>query len=364
MFAGVGFATRWRLSILHPRPPETPVTVHELPATMRALVITAHGGPEVLCLEQRLIPTPAPAEVLVRVHGSAMNRADVLQRQGRYPAPAGAPPDIPGLEIAGTVVRRGRDAHRWAEGARVFGLVAGGGHADFVVIHEAVLSPIPDALDWTDASAVPEAFMTANDAFDQAGIVADEAVLIHAVASGVGLAAVQLARARGAVALGTSRSTAKMARARALGMRDGYDASAGVDGLADWARSCTDGKGVDVALDLVGGPYVRPTIDALARHGRLILIGTVAGGEATIPLHVVLQKRIMIRGTVLRSRALDERIRNARTFTSVVVPLLESRAVQPVVDAVFPLERAADAHRLVEANTTVGKVVIRMTSDP
>ena len=331
---------------------------------MRALVITAHGGPEVLVIDQRAIPMPAAGEVLVRVHGSAMNRADVLQRQGRYPPPPGAPADVPGLEIAGVVVGRGPDAQRWADGARVFGLVAGGGHADYVAVHDATLSPIPRVLDWTAASATPEAFMTANDAFDQAALGAGETVLVHAVASGVGLAAVQLAHARGAVALGSSRSAAKMAPARALGMRDGYDASAGLDGFADWVRARTAGRGADAAHDLVGGSYVRPTLDALSRHGRLILVGTVAGGEATIPLHMILQKRITIRGTVLRSRALDERIRNAHTFTSVVVPLLESRAVRPVVDAVFPLERAADAHRLVEANATVGKVVIRMTPDP
>ena len=191
-----------------------------------------------------------------------------------------------------------------------------------------------------------------------------ETVLVHAVASGVGLAAVQLIRSRGAVALGSSRSIAKMEPARALGMRDGFDAAAGVELLADWVRARTNGNGADAALDLVGGAYVRPTIDALAQRGRLILIGTVAGAEATIPLHIILRKRLTIRGTVLRSRALEERIQNASTFTTVVVPLLASGAVRPMVDAVFPLERVAEAHELVEANTTVGKVVIRMTSDP
>ena len=331
---------------------------------MRAAIITAHGGPELLRIEERPVPTPGRGEVLVRVHGSAMNRADVLQRQGRYPPPPGAPRDIPGLEIAGVVVARGTDATRWPDGARVFGLVAGGGHADFAVAHESTLSPIPDALDWTAASAVPEAFMTANDALDQADTRAGDVVLIHAVASGVGLAAVQLARARGAVALGTSRSATKMLPARDLGMREGFDASSGLDALPEWTRRQTDGHGADVALDLVGGDYFRPTIDALAPHGRLILIGTVAGGEATIPLHIVMRKRLTIRGTVLRSRALDERIRNASTFTAEVVPLLQARTVRPVVDRVFPLERSIEAHQLVEANTTVGKVVIRMTSEP
>lgn len=331
---------------------------------MRAVVITAPGGPEVLRIEQRPVPVPAPGEVLVRIHGSAMNRADVLQRLGRYPPPAGAPVDVPGLEIAGEVVARGPDAARWTIGARVFGLVAGGGHADYATAPEGTLSPIPDALDWTAASATPEAFMTANDALDQSEVPQAGFVLVHAVASGVGLAAVQVARARGMTPLGTSRSTAKMAAARELGMADGFDASAGLDGLAEWARERTGGKGVDAALDLVGGAYVRPTLDALAHRGRLVLIGTIAGAEATIPLSVVLRKRLTIRGTVLRSRALDERVRNARTFTAVICPFLAAGAVRPVIDRVFPLEAVADAHRLVEANTTVGKVVIRMTTDP
>jgi putative PIG3 family NAD(P)H quinone oxidoreductase len=331
---------------------------------MRAVVITAPGGPDVLRIEQRPLPVPQQSEVLVRVAGSAMNRADILQRQGRYAAPPGAPADIPGLEIAGTVVGRGADANRWVDGARVFGLVPGGGHAEFIAVNEGVLSPIPDALDWTAASAVPEAFMTANDALDQSEAPQGGTVLIHAVASGVGLAAVQMARARGAVPLGTSRNATKLSAARALGMEDGFDASTGVDGLAEWSRARSGGQGVDAALDLVGGPYVRPTLDALAKQGRLILIGTVAGGEVTIPLHVVLHKRLTIRGTVLRSRPLDERLRNARTFTGVVVPLLETGAVRPVIDRVFPLERVADAHRLVEENTTVGKVVLRMTDEP
>lgn len=335
-----------------------------LPSTMRAVVITAPGGPEVLRIEQRPVPAPAQREVLIRVHGSAMNRADVLQRQGRYPPPPGAPVDVPGIELAGVVAAQGGGATRWPLGTRVFGLVGGGAHADYAVAHEDTLCRVPDALDWTAASAVPEAFITANDALDQAQATRGDTVLIHAVASGVGLAAVQLVRARGGVALGTSRSVAKTERARELGMDDGFDAGTGLDALADWVRQRTGGRGANVALDLVGGPYLRPTIDALAPGGRVILIGTVAGGEATIPLGAVLRKRLTIRGTVLRSRALDERTRDARAFASEVVPLLQSGTVQPVIDRVFPLDQIAEAHRLVESNATVGKVVVRMTSEP
>ncbi len=335
----------------------------KLPNAMRAAVITAPGGPEVLRIEQRPLPAPGPREVLIRVHGSAMNRADVLQRQGRYPPPPGASADIGGMEIAGAVVARGTGATRWPDRARVFGLVAGGAHADFAVVNEDTLAAIPDSLDWTAASAIPEAFITANDALDQGRLRGGQVVLIHAVASGVGLAAVQLANARGAIALGSSRTVEKLAIARGLGMADGFDASQPLDGLGEWTRQHSGGRGADVVLDLVGGNYVRPSIDALAFQGRLILIGTVAGAEAAISLGPVLRKRLTIRGTVLRSRALDERVRDAEAFARNVIPLLQSGAVRPIVDRTFTLDQIADAHALVESNTTVGKVVIRMTSE-
>ena len=334
-----------------------------LPPTMRAVVIPAPGGPDVLRIEQRPVPVAGPREILIRVHGSAMNRADVLQRQGRYPPPPGAPADVPGMELAGVVAARGAGSNRWAVGARVFGLVAGGAHADYAVAHEDSMSAIPDPLDWERASAVPEAFITAGDALDQAHIVAGDAVLIHAVASGVGLAAVQLVRARGGVPLGTSRSAGKMQRARELGMADGFDAAAGLESLAQWVRDRTGGRGANVALDLVGGAYLRPTLEALAPRGTVMLIGTVAGAEATIPLGVVLRNRLTIRGTVLRSRRLEERAQDARAFASSVVPLLAAGTVRPVIDRVFPLDQVAEAHRVVESNETVGKVVLRMTAD-
>ena len=333
------------------------------PRTMRAVVITKPGGPESLEIEERPTPTPGPHEVLVRVHASAMNRADVLQRQGRYPAPPGAPSDVPGIELAGSVVAHGPGADRWFPGSRVFGLVGGGAHADYVAVHEDTLSAMPAALDWASGAAVPEAFITAFDALEQGGARAGESVVIHAVASGVGLAAVQLARARGAEALGTTRSERKLERALALGLRAGFAADAGLDALADWLVANTGGRGADVALDLVGGPYLRATIAGMAPRGRIILIGTVAGGEASIPLGPVLRKRLTLRGTVLRSRALDERKRDAAAFAREVVPLLARGTIHPVIDRVFPLEQIAEAHTLVESNTTIGKVVITMTDE-
>ena len=334
-----------------------------LPATMRAAVITTPGAPEVLRIEQRPVPTPGPGEILIRVHGSAMNRADVLQRQGRYSPPPGAPPDIPGMELAGVVAASGSGAARWKMGDRVFGLVAGGAHADYAVAHESTVCAIPSRLDWDGASAVPEAFITASDALDQAQASAGETVLIHAVASGVGLAAVQLVHARKGIALGTSRSAAKMARARELGMADGFDASSGLDALPQWVRDHTSGRGANVALDLVGGAYLRPTLEALAPRGRVMLIGTVAGAEATLALGTILRKRLTIRGTVLRSRTLDERAHDAHAFAERVVPLLAAGAVKPIIDRVFTLDEIAEAHRVIESNATEGKVVLRMTAD-
>lgn len=330
---------------------------------MRAAVITAPGPAENVVVEERPRPAPGDHEVLVRVHASAMNRADVLQRKGRYPAPPGAPPDVPGLEIAGTVASAGRAASRWRPGDRVFGLVPGGGHAEYAVAHEDTLVAIPASLSWRDAGAIPEAFITAHDALDQAGMRDGETVLVHAVASGVGLAAVQLARARGGTTLGTSRTAAKLERARSLGLGDGWVADRGLDGLVDWVRERTGGLGADVVLDLVGGPYLPASLLALAPRGRLVLIGTMGGTEATIPLGTVLQRRLTIRGTVLRTRPLEERARDAASFAARVVPLFARGELRAVVDAQLPLDRIAEAHRLVESNAPAGKVVIRMTDE-
>jgi NADPH2:quinone reductase len=329
--------------------------------TMRVAVFTGTGGPDVIRIEQRPVPDPGHGEVLVRVHASAMNRADVLQRQGRYPPPAGASPDVAGMEFAGTVAALGTGAQRWQLGDRVFGLISGGAHADYVVVHAATLAVVPRALSWTEAGATPEAFITAHDALEQAAAREGDFVLIHAVASGVGLAALQLVRARRATPLGTSRSADKLERARALGLAAGLDVRGGVAELAKWVLAQTGEHGADIALDLVGGEYVAATIASLAMKGRLMLIGTLAGSEATIPLHLVLRRRVTVRGTVLRSRGFDERAHDARVFERDVVPLLMDGTVRPIVDTVVPLDQVAEAHRIVEMNRTFGKVVIRMT---
>lgn len=329
---------------------------------MRAAVITRSGGPEVLEVRTVARPVPGTGEVLVRVRASALNRADLLQREGRYPAPPGWPADIPGMEIAGEVATCGPGVSLWNEGDRVFGIVGGGGNAEYIRAHERTLAGIPANLSWTDAAAVPEAFITAHDALiTQAGVRPSERVLIHAVGSGVGLAAVQLARAAGALPLGDARTAEKLNRARSLGLEEGILVDDGPDDIARHVMSSTGGAGVEIVLDLVGGPYFGASIAAAAPKGRIILIGTMGGRDTSIPLGVVLGKRLTIRGTVLRARPLEEKIAATRAFAAQVVPLLLRDVVRPVVDKIFPLDEIADAHRHLESNTTFGKVVIEIS---
>jgi len=324
---------------------------------MRAIVISRPGGPEVL--EVRDVPEPEPAagQIRVRVYVVGVNRADLLQRRGRYPAPPGAPSDIPGLEYAGIVDALGPGVARWREGDRVMGIVGGGAYAEYVVVHEDEAVPVPERLSLEEAAAVPEAFITAHDAlFTQAGLTAGEAVLIHAVGSGVGTAALQLAREAGARTLGTSRSAWKLERASSLGLETAIDASHA--DFARVARDATGGRGVDVVLDLVGGAYLEGNLQALARRGRMIVVGLVAGRSATLDLGLLLSKRLSLRGTVLRSRSLAEKVDAARAFARDVLPLLESGRVRPIVDEVLPAWEAKRAHRRLETNETYGKLVL------
>ena len=337
---------------------------------MRSVVITRPGAPDVLVLEERSVPEPGTEQLLVRVRATALNRADLAQRRGGYPAPPGAPADVPGLEYAGEVVALGPGAREHAVGDRVFGLVGGGGHAEYVAVHERTAVRIPDRLTWEEAAAVPEVFMTAHDALRQAAARPGETVLIHAVASGVGLAAVQLARALGLRTLGTVREGAhaagKLEAARAHGLDAGLavpraalaDPAALRAALGDLARAHTGGRGADVALDLVGGAYVNATLHALAERGRHVLIGLVAGASDTVDLARVLRARLTLVGTAMRARPLEERIAVARRFAAEVVPMLADGRVRPTVDATYPLAAVAAAHARLESNDTTGKLVL------
>lgn len=325
---------------------------------MKAVTLPQFGPPEVLTLQDVPDPQPAPGEVLVRVRATALNRADVLQRLGRYPAPTGTTQLVPGLEYAGEIAALGDGVEGWRTGERVFGIVGGGAHAELVTAHASTLARIPDTLTWEQAAAVPEAFITAHDGLvTQGALVAGERVMVHAVGSGVGLAVVQVARALGATVFGTARSADKLERAREYGMDAGFVAGADLAALTKAARAWS-GDGVHVIADLVGGAYVPAGIAALASKGRLVLIGLVAGSEATVSLRDILSKRLTIRGTALRSRTTAEKADATRKFGADVLPGLASGAIRPVVDRVLPLARIREAHEAMQRDETFGKIVL------
>lgn len=326
---------------------------------MRAAVITRAGGPGVLEVTDVPRPLPREGEVLVRVRASALNRADIMQRQGRYPAPPGVPANIPGLEIAGEVEEIGAGVRTLTAGARVFGIVGGGANAEYMVAHEKELALIPPSLSFEDAAAVPEAFITAHDALvTLARLRVGEKVLIHAVGSGVGVAALQLVRAFGGTPFGTARHADKIARAKSLGLADGAVIADDPTAMSGYVQHWTEGKGIEVVLDLVGGPYLPASVECAAPLGRVILIGLLAGRAANLNLGAILTKRLTIRGTVMRARTAKEKAEATAAFARDVLPLLERGEVKPVVDRVFPLEQIADAHVLLESNGTFGKIVI------
>jgi putative PIG3 family NAD(P)H quinone oxidoreductase len=326
----------------------------------RAVRIRAPGGPEVLSIEEVEVAPPGPGQVAVDVAAAGLNRADLFQRRGLYPAPPGVPSDVPGLEHAGVVAALGPGVSSFAVGDAVMGIVGGGAMATRIVVHERELIRVPSGLSLTDAAAIPEAFLTAYDAlFAQAELAAGEHVLVHAVASGVGTAALQLARWAGAHVIGTSRSEAKLARCAALGLRDGI-AVGSPPRFADAVRGHTAGRGADVVLDLVGAAYLGESVDALALRGRLVAVGLVAGATAELSMGALLRKRLTLRGTVLRSRPLEEKGALAQAFGARVAPLFAPGGpVRPVVDEVLPMQAIQDAHARMERNETFGKLVLR-----
>jgi putative PIG3 family NAD(P)H quinone oxidoreductase len=325
---------------------------------MKAVVIREVGGPEVLDLVDRPDPEPGPAEIRVAVRATALNRADLLQRRGFYPAPPDSPADIPGLEYAGEVEAVGSRVQGRAVGERVFGILGGGGYAQKVVVPERMAVPVPAHLSWEEAAAVPEVFITAHDAlFTQAGLGLGETVLIHTVAGGVGTAAVQLAQRAGAFTIGTAGSPEKLARAKELGLDLGIDRTAG--DFSKVVKEHTRGAGVQVILDTVGPGYWERNLASLARSGRLVLIGLLDMAPANLRADLLLNKRLKIFGSVLRSRPLEEKIAATQAFASAVLPLLERRAVKPIVDRVFELAEVRAAHEYMERNENVGKIILR-----
>jgi putative PIG3 family NAD(P)H quinone oxidoreductase len=324
---------------------------------MRAIRIVEPGGPEVLRMEEIPRPEPGLSEIRVRVRATGVNRAEILQRRGLYPAPPGWPVDVPGLEFAGEVEAVGDRVSAWKPGDRAMGLVGGGGYAEFVVVHEREAVPVPESLSWEEAAAVPEVFVTAHDAlFTRGRLRMGEAVLIHAVGSGVGTAAVQLARVVGANVLGTSRTGWKLERAQELGLE--VPIPAGGHEFADDVLDATGGTGADVILDLVGAGYLPRNLKCVALLGRIVVVGLTGGAFAEIDLGILLRKRVTIVGTSLRSRPLEEKIAAVQAFAREALPLLRDGRIRPVLDETFPMADAAGAHRRMEADANFGKIVL------
>ena len=325
---------------------------------MKAVIVSEYGGPEVLKLSDVADPSPQRGEALVKVMATALNRADILQRKGQYPAPKGSPAAIPGLEFAGVVDDIAEDVDGVIPGDRVFGLTPGGSYAQYVVVHQRTLAKIPDNLSFTEAAAVPEAFVTAYDAMVQGRFRSGEWLLVHAVGSGVGTAALQLCDALGGRCVGTSRTQDKLDRAKQLGLEHGVLVSD--NKFADQVNRIVGPDGVDLVLELVGGSYVTEDLECLSSKGRIIVIGLLAGAKVELNLARLLSKRIHMIGTTLRARPLEEKIVAARLLSHNIAPLLESGKVKPIIDKVFPIDQVEQAHRYVEGNDSFGKVVLTM----
>jgi len=327
---------------------------------MKAIVITSFGGVD--GLEIRDVPDAPRAtldRVRVRVRAAGLNRADILQRLGRYPAPPGYPKDIPGIEFAGEVESAGEEVRNYKIGDRVFGIIGGGGQAEYVTVPENHLARVPDNLNWAEAAAIPEVFMTAHDAlFTQCHLTIGEHVLIHAAGSGVGTAAIQLVKAAGALAYGTSRTADKLERAKQFGLTNSIAVAGNPNKFAEAAKQWTSGAGVNVVLDLVGAAYLTANLQSLATRGRLVFVGTTSGSKAEIDYGIVMSKRLQIIGTSLRTRSLEEKATATSLFSQQVLPLLRSGAVKPVIDEVFKWQEVREAHQRIESNESFGKVVL------
>ena len=325
---------------------------------MKAVVITRPGGPEVLDIQERPKPEPGLGQIRVRVHASALNRADLLQREGNYPVPPGYPADMSGMEYAGEVDALGSGASLWKVGERVMGIIGGAGHAEYVCVHEREGIPIPRTASMEEAAAIPEVFLTAYDAlFNRLDLKIGETLLIHAVGGGVGTAALQIASVVGAKVIGTARSADKLERAKKLGLDVAVDASKG-----DWAaqvETVIGGQRVQAVVDLAGGNYLEGNLRVIAPLGRIVVVGLTAGAVAPFNMGTLLRKRVTIVGTMLRARQLEEKIELAREFSQQVIPLFEAGRLTPVVDRVLSFEQIREGHALMQSNKTFGKIVLR-----
>ena len=328
-----------------------------IPAQMHHIAMEAPGGPEVLVLATGPVPRPATGEVLIRVAAAGINRPDILQRTGNYPPPPGASP-ILGLEVSGTVVALGAEVTGWHEGDAVCALVAGGGYAEYCVAPAPQCLPVPKGVALVDAAGLPETFFTVwTNVFDRGRLAAGQSFLVHGGSSGIGTTAIQLARAFGARVFATAGSPEKCAVCRDLGAERAIDYRQ--EDFVAVLKEATQGRGVDVILDMVGGPYVEKNLRSLALEGRLVQIAFLQGSKVTLDLAHLMVRRQTITGSTLRPRPVAEKAAIARNLRDKVWPLIEAGKVRPVIDRTFPLAEAAAAHRLMESSAHIGKILLR-----
>jgi len=327
-----------------------------LPDAMRCVEITQPGGPEVLRPTTREAPIPGPGEVLVEVYAAGVNRPDVLQRTGNYNPPPGAS-DLPGLEIAGRVVAIGEGVMDWAADDKVCALVAGGGYAQYCTVPAPQVLPIPAGLGFVEAAALPETFFTVwTNVFERGALQPGETLLVHGGSSGIGTTAIQLAKAFGARVFTTAGNADKCRACEQLGADRAIDYK--TEDFVAVVKEATGGRGVDVVLDMVGGDYVARDLEIMAADGRHVSIAFLRGPKATLNLFPVMTKRLTLTGSTLRARSVEEKGRIARALREKVWPLIEAGTVRPVIHRTFPLEEAAEAHRLMESSTHIGKIVL------
>jgi putative PIG3 family NAD(P)H quinone oxidoreductase len=325
---------------------------------MQAVTVKKFGSAEKMILDSFPKPHPSENEILVKVEATALNRADILQREGKYPPPKGASP-IMGLELAGSVVELGESVEKWNVGDRIFGLLPGGGYAEYALIHQDMALPVPEGMSTVEAAAIPEVFLTAFQALQWLGkLKENETVLIHAGASGVGTAAIQLAKQMGAKILVTAsepkhNACLKLGADRAIDYKNGP--------FKDKILDATDGAGVDVIIDFIAGPYFNQNISCLKQDGRLVILATLGGGKTDeCDLRKILVKRLTIMGSTLRSRDRDYQIKLTKEFADFALTRFKNGTLKPVIDKVFTWNKVVDAHKYMEANKNIGKIVLKI----
>ncbi|RVU00074.1 NAD(P)H-quinone oxidoreductase [Mucilaginibacter limnophilus] len=325
---------------------------------MKAIIITQPGDPEVLKPEERPTPIPSPGEVLIKVSAAGLNRLDIYQRKGNYPAPQGAPQDIPGLEVAGVISATGENVERWKVGDKVCALIAGGGYAEYCVVPEGQCLPVPDGFTFEEAASLPETYFTIwYNVYRLGKLKAGESLLVHGGSSGIGISAIHIATALGSNVYITAGTDEKCAFCLEQGAAGAINYN--TEDFTEKIKSFTGGRGVDVILDMIGAKYFPGNIASLADDGRLVFINTMQGREAQVDLSVIMRRRLTITGSTMRSREPEFKSQLAYEVEQNIWPLLNARKIKPVIHRVFDAADAAEAHKLMESSTHSGKIILR-----